>query len=726
MDGSNHLLDDEELRYSFGPLIGRIAHSHWWGVSRLGVEFQATVGAICWCPTEWVVDPLTIAALLRLSDFAQIDARRAPGFLRAIRKPQGVADLHWNFQQHLHKPHRDGDRLVFTSSRPFEASEAQSWWLCFETIGAIDREVREVDALLADQGRKRFAVRHVAGAEDPLRLARLIWTEGWTPIEARIQASNAHEIVRKLGGEELYGSHPSVTIRELVQNSCDAVRARRAMEQLESTWGEVTVRMVRDGRQACLEVEDDGVGMSLDVLTGPFLDFGNSYWGSELMTRELPGLLSSGFEATGRYGIGFFSVFMVGNRVRVTTRRFDASLKDTNVLEFSKGLDERPLLRPAGPDEMMHRPGTRVKVWLEKDPESPGGLLWNAEEGSSFRLDILVPWLCPAVDVNLAVEDRRGHRMVVQADDWTSLDAGDLLRRISLVTPRHAKVFEEHVNAIAPNVRELRRGQRLLGRVAVSPSFGWGGVVTVGGLRASTLHRIAGVLVGYPTGASRHAALPFAEVGETGPWATLQADLLHGQNHRPEAQQVAASVICACGGDVGNLAVAYASEVGWLSQHQLAQFCAKVCGLRVSNLHRVQVRHLLEDVSLEDDVILMDDADPRLVYSEYPSSSMLLSLFGWWPKNHKLLSDAVGTRIPWNYETFSVRGILLRELAAAWRTDIIGVLKAAKLNSEDMTEVGTSHGRPVTDYGVDVFARKGRKKTVAQKNARSRRPSRGR
>lgn len=47
-----------------------------------------------------------------------------------------------------------------------------------------------------------------------------------------------------------------------------------------------------------IEVEDNGVGMSPKVLTGPFLDFGQSFWGTSLMHEELPGLESKGFIST--------------------------------------------------------------------------------------------------------------------------------------------------------------------------------------------------------------------------------------------------------------------------------------------------------------------------------------------------------------------------------------------------------------------------------------------
>jgi hypothetical protein len=76
------LIEDVFLRETYGRLIGRIAHSHWWGVERLKPEFDVPFGAPATCPAAWTVDPLKIACLLRVADAAHLDARRAPRFLR--------------------------------------------------------------------------------------------------------------------------------------------------------------------------------------------------------------------------------------------------------------------------------------------------------------------------------------------------------------------------------------------------------------------------------------------------------------------------------------------------------------------------------------------------------------------------------------------------------------------------------------------------------------------
>lgn len=98
-DPEQFLIEDNEIRQEFGRIIGLIAHSHWWPVARLEAEFSRTLGAPYWCPNDWVIDPLKIACLLRLADAGHIDARRAPSFLRAIRRLSPSSESIGNFKR---------------------------------------------------------------------------------------------------------------------------------------------------------------------------------------------------------------------------------------------------------------------------------------------------------------------------------------------------------------------------------------------------------------------------------------------------------------------------------------------------------------------------------------------------------------------------------------------------------------------------------------------------
>jgi signal transduction histidine kinase len=149
--------------------------------------------------------------------------------------------------------------LEFTATRPFGREEAAAWWLAYETITTIDNELRRVDALCADLGRPRFAVRSVAGADSPERLAAYIRTDRWEPLDAKLRVTDATQLIANLGGKDLYGNKPEVAVRELIANAADATKARRTHEGVS---GAVTVRLSHENDTWWLKVEDYGIRRS--------------------------------------------------------------------------------------------------------------------------------------------------------------------------------------------------------------------------------------------------------------------------------------------------------------------------------------------------------------------------------------------------------------------------------------------------------------------------------
>src|ERR1019366_5170117 len=106
------------------------------------------------------------------------------------------------------------------------------------------------------------------------------------------------------------------------------------------------------------------------------------------------------------------------NQVQVITRRSDAGAKDTLVLEFSEGVQGRPILRSADRAERLIDGGTSVKLRLVKHPEERGGLLRPNHAEEPILLEDLCRRMCPAVDVDLYVRKADRIEKIVGAEDW--------------------------------------------------------------------------------------------------------------------------------------------------------------------------------------------------------------------------------------------------------------------------------------------------------------------
>jgi hypothetical protein len=540
-----HLIQDVQLREAYGPLIGDLAASHWWDVDQLADRFKRAKGSLTWQPADWIIDPLKLACVLRLADATQIDSRRAPTFLFSLRRPQGESRDHWRFQEHISRPHLSGDRITYTSLRPFGHRDADAWWLALDYLREVDRELKKVDSLLHDLGRPRLAARAVAGVDSPERFAELLPAQGWRPVDAAVQVSDVPKLVSTLGGEQLYGDEPEVAVRELIQNAQDAVLARVVVDP-DFTGGRVDVSLTQQADEWILEVRDNGIGMDEDVLVHGLLDFGNSGWSSSRVRTKFAGLAGGGFQPRGRFGIGFYAVFILGQKVELTTRRYDAAQSDARRLSFM-GLGKRPLLTALPPGHHVAQ-GTTVRVTLSRNPYNADGVL---KYTSNDRLDELVQRLVldNAVPIR-SHESRTGGISTLAPFALASNSVEDVFDRLypPLTESWRASYENQRLlvrEAFARRATELfDASQRRIGLAAFGVDLtymatpNYAGIVSVQGFRADGVSSFAGYLEGAPSRASRDKVDLVADHAEVSRWLSSQEQRLRETGAFDESHQL--------------------------------------------------------------------------------------------------------------------------------------------------------------------------------------------
>jgi hypothetical protein len=363
------LLDDSEMRSFYGHTIGRIAHSHHWGIDKVAREFQTSLSVYPKFPPQWSLNELKVAAMLRCADAAHIDRRRATTIEFALTQPQGISEKHWRFQHKLGIPTIRNKRLLYTSSRDFGRKEAEAWWLCFDTCGMISREIITSNAILKEAGVAEFDTQGVEGVERARLFARYVKPDGWVPVDAEVRVSDPVHLARTLGGPNLYGTGYAAPVRELLQNGLDSTLLREGVEHNRGNRTykrRVRLSVIAESDMIILRVEDNGVGMSERVLTGGLIDFGSSLWQMQAVES---GAMSPFGATSGKFGIGFFSVFLLGERVRVESRPFASGLSDALTLEFS-GLSKRPIVVPGAALDFPIDFSTRIDVYIKWTAEN--------------------------------------------------------------------------------------------------------------------------------------------------------------------------------------------------------------------------------------------------------------------------------------------------------------------------------------------------------------------
>lgn len=545
-----YLIDDETLRNTYGTIIGEVAESHWMNCEELPNRFVTTLGAPSCFPNAWSIDPLKLACIVRVADAMNIDDRRAPSLLNAIREKDAFSEQHWLFQGKLNQPRIEHRRVVYTSKSAFGLQEIDAWWLCYDTLKMIDRELKCVDALLQENRGLSFSALGVYGIDNIEVLQRVITVADWKPVDTSIRVNNVAKLVSTLGGTQLYGNDYLVPLREIVQNAADAIRARRCIDGENSDYGDIILSIGKEGDSQYIQLEDNGIGMSPNVMVNALLDFGQSFWGSDRMHDEFPGLEQTTFRSTGKFGIGFFSVFMWGDRVEVISNRYDKGRDCTMVLDFSKGVNGRPILRKARRDEQIKNGGTRIKVWLKSKNIND---IFQSQYRDGLSQEEKIARLCFSLDCNLYLESNSKRKLLIQANDWQDMNGSDFLYR--LLGHNHAykldKEKPEVFNLLCNNLRLLKEESgEIVGRAClynrdnVLRHNSVRGVITVDGFAATELSGIVGVLKGDTDRASRDIAIPIVSTVELDRWCVEQARLLLNMNCSEKTQMEIAEFCC--------------------------------------------------------------------------------------------------------------------------------------------------------------------------------------
>lgn len=135
-------------------------------------------------------------------------------------------------------------------------------------------------------------------------------------------------------------SHKEIFLRELISNASDAIdKARyasltdRDVLENESDW---TIRITADKDAGTLTVSDNGIGMTSDDAVnelGTIARSGTQEFLKALQSREV----RDNPELIGQFGVGFYSSFMVADRVTLISRK--AGSGDTGGVKWESAAD---------------------------------------------------------------------------------------------------------------------------------------------------------------------------------------------------------------------------------------------------------------------------------------------------------------------------------------------------------------------------------------------------
>jgi molecular chaperone HtpG len=146
-----------------------------------------------------------------------------------------------------------------------------------------------------------------------------------TETETKIKEFQAEtKQVLRLVIHSLY-SHKEIFLRELISNASDACEKLRfealAKPDLLGT-DSLSITLTPDGAARTLSIKDNGIGMSEDEVIDNLGTIARS--GTKRFLETLSGDSAKDAQLIGQFGVGFYSAFIVADKVTVLSKRSDA------------------------------------------------------------------------------------------------------------------------------------------------------------------------------------------------------------------------------------------------------------------------------------------------------------------------------------------------------------------------------------------------------------------
>ena len=231
----------------------------------------------------------------------------------------------------------------------------------------------------------------------------------------------------KLMIHSLY-SNREIFLRELISNASDACDKLRfeatGNDALYGGDGELSIRLEVDRDARTISVIDNGIGMSRDEIVANLGTIARS--GTREFFGRLSGDAARDSQLIGQFGVGFYSSFIVADRVVVTSRRAGASEEEAVRWE-SDGTGQFTV----EPARLAHR-GTEVVLHL-RSPEGE-----DAAEARSEIDGLLEDWRLRSIvrkysdHISLPIRMRKTRwdadkKAQVATDEWETANAASAL-----------------------------------------------------------------------------------------------------------------------------------------------------------------------------------------------------------------------------------------------------------------------------------------------------------
>jgi hypothetical protein len=362
----------ENIGLGIGDAVARVCESH--GLDSLNLN-DPTDFPVDFSVLREKVNIRAIAVYLRLIDLFDLGDDRTPYVIWNFvwpRDPQSM--MNW-------EKHRALQPVTFTEFYPGRAVKVDGSTDDHEVYASLE----DLKRYCQDQLEQCCGI--MSRMSDPRHKLDLsssiqwrISARGFKPVSIRFEFDR--DQMFEILGSEIYHGDRHVFLRELLQNSIDAIRLRRAAFLRQgmnppSNLGIIHVTVQSNGEGGSLITwQDDGAGMDEYIVANYLAVAGRSYYQSHDFQK-----MGLEIDPISRFGIGILSCFIVADRIEIFTfkeRYLPSPSKPIHIVIPTANRQ----FRIEEMNEESAKVGTTVKVFVKSSK------LIKSETGEHQELDV--------------------------------------------------------------------------------------------------------------------------------------------------------------------------------------------------------------------------------------------------------------------------------------------------------------------------------------------------
>ncbi|MGP1569564.1 MAG: molecular chaperone HtpG [Eubacteriales bacterium] len=159
-------------------------------------------------------------------------------------------------------------------------------------------------------------------------------------------------------------THKEIFLREIISNASDAIDKMYYLSLSESTGisrDDYCIRIEANPQERTLVISDNGIGMNateLEENLGTIAQSGSLKFKAELAEKVKQ---EENIDIIGQFGVGFYSAFMVADKIEVTTKKFGEEKAYEWISEGAGGYEINEIQKEGN--------GTEIKLYIKKDTD---------------------------------------------------------------------------------------------------------------------------------------------------------------------------------------------------------------------------------------------------------------------------------------------------------------------------------------------------------------------